>query len=101
MPASCQSAIPAFQLVAKAHLLRRDQAERGVIDLQIANQRRQAQGPPAREVGSYVLRSAVIFSICTGGGSLLKGRWCGSTTLIPSGALNHSFPSGDLATRGV
>src|SRR5580704_13429432 len=35
-------AIVAFQLVAKMDLLRRDQAERGVFDLEIANQRGQA-----------------------------------------------------------
>ena len=33
-------AIPAFQLVAKEHLFRRDQAERRIVDLQIAHQRR-------------------------------------------------------------
>src|SRR5208283_2993439 len=36
-------AIPAFQLVTKKHLLRRDEAEPGIVDLEIANQRRQAQ----------------------------------------------------------
>ena len=37
---------PAFQLVAKQDLFRRDQAERGVVDLQIADQRGQAQVRP-------------------------------------------------------
>src|SRR6266852_6456192 len=39
--------------------------------------------------------------MCTGGGSLLKGRCRGSTTLTPSQGRNHSFPSADFATRGL
>src|SRR6266404_3090245 len=39
-------------------------------------------------------------STCTGGGSLLKGRWLGSMTLTPSQGRNHNFPSEDLATCG-
>ena len=46
----------AFELVAEPHLLRRDEAERRVVDLQIAGQRRQAQ--PIGAVGSR-RRSAV------------------------------------------
>src|SRR5262245_57037494 len=39
--------------------------------------------------------------MCTGGGSLLKGRWRGSTTLTPSIGKNHNFPSEVLATCGL
>src|SRR5260370_32187041 len=39
--------------------------------------------------------------MCTGGGSLLKGRWLGSTTLTPPQGEIHSFPSADFATRGL
>ena len=35
--------VPAFQLVAKMDLFRRDVAERGIVDLQIANLRRKVQ----------------------------------------------------------
>src|SRR5271165_732348 len=38
--------------------------------------------------------------MCTGGGSLLKGRCPGSTICTPSPVANHSLPSVDLATRG-
>src|SRR5260370_42435965 len=37
----------------------------------------------------------------TGGGSLLNGRWRGSTTLTPSRLANHNFPSEDLVTAGL
>ena len=43
----------------------------------------------------------MICSMCTGGGSLLKGRWRGSITLTPSPGTNHSFPSADLAAAAV
>src|SRR5215470_1731232 len=36
-------------------------------------------------------------STCTGGGSLLNGRWRGSRTLTPSTDTNQSLPSEDLA----
>src|SRR5271166_3601970 len=48
---------------------------------------------------SYFLPSAMICSMCTGGGSLLNGRCRGSMKLTPSGGENHIFPSGDLATN--
>src|SRR5262245_2329424 len=38
--------------------------------------------------------------MCTGGGSLLNGRWRGSTTLTPSGDGNHNLPSVDLVDGG-
>src|SRR5215472_14039769 len=38
--------------------------------------------------------------MCTGGGTLLNPRWCGSTTSTPSPVTNHSLPSSDFATRG-
>ena len=45
-------AIPAFQLVAKKHLLRRDEAERRVVDLQIADSGGRRNCPFASEVAS-------------------------------------------------
>ena len=42
----------------------------------------------------------MTISIRTGGGSVLKARWRGSTTLTPSPCANHSFPSRDLVALG-
>ena len=69
-------AILALQLVLEMDLLRRDQAQRGVVDLQIANPRRQTQVRTAApgKFANRVLPSALTCSMCTGGGSLLKAR---------------------------
>src|ERR1700734_2864141 len=39
--------------------------------------------------------------MCTGGGALLTGRWCGSTTLTPPEDMNQIFPFGDLPAFGL
>ena len=45
--------------------------------------------------------SAVICSICTGGGSVLVSIRDGSIKLSVSPFTNHIFPSDDLVTSGL
>src|SRR5262245_6136679 len=43
----------------------------------------------------------MICSMCTGGGRLLRGSECGSTTFTPPFEMNHSLPSDALTTGEV
>src|SRR5262249_26715897 len=60
-------AVPAFELVSKKNFLRRDEAERGVVNLQIANMRRQWHLPVLRR------RSQIVGLVV--GGDLLDMHW--------------------------
>ena len=89
-------AIVAFQHVAKTHSF---PARRGLAPCSRSPDPVSAAAAPCRPLSaSKVLRSAMICSICTGGGSLLNGRCRGSTTLTPSPGRNQILPSVDLAT---
>ena len=92
LSASLPVAVIAFQLVFESVLLRRDETQGSVFDLKVARECRQAE---RFETG---LRSAMICSMWTGGGSLLTARWRGSMTLTPPFRTNHNLPSDDFAT---
>ena len=64
-------AIAALEPVAEPHLLGCDEAERRVVDLQVADGWQAPRFPSPDAIG-YLCRSAIICSMRTGGGSVLN-----------------------------
>ena len=63
--------VPALEAIAKEDLLRSDEAEAHVIDLDVSSEWRQIG---RFLLAAWLLRSAMTCSMCTGGGTALRRR---------------------------